>query len=310
MILSVSRRTDIPHYYASWFYGRLREGTVCVRNPVSPHQISRIRLSPDTIDCIVFWTKNPDGMLSGLSELDPYPYYFQFTLTGYGKEIEPALADKRSLLSIFQSLSRKVGKERVVWRYDPIFLSPRYSIPYHLHAFREIARELCGYTDTVVISFLDIYAKIKKWVSEQGVVVPDEEQMLEMGMAMSRIAAGNGMHIMSCAEKADLIRAGVEKGCCVDKARIERLMGKPICAVKDKAQRAACGCIESVDIGAYNTCSSGCAYCYANTKKAGSSYAAFQYDSTSPLLCSQIGAEDRVYDRRVSQLQTEQIRLF
>ena len=136
MILSVSRRTDIPHYYASWFYGRLREGTVCVRNPVSPHQISRIRLSPDTIDCIVFWTKNPDGMLSGLSELDPYPYYFQFTLTGYGKEIEPALADKRSLLSIFQSLSRKVGKERVVWRYDPIFLSARYSIPYHLHAFR------------------------------------------------------------------------------------------------------------------------------------------------------------------------------
>ena len=116
MILSVSRRTDIPNYYSDWFYNRIREGYVYVRNPMNPHQISRIALSPETVDCIVFWTKNPEPMFERLEELSAYSYYFQFTLTGYGKEIECNIPHKKEkMIPIFQRLSEKIGSNRVVW---------------------------------------------------------------------------------------------------------------------------------------------------------------------------------------------------
>ena len=140
MILSVSRRTDVPNYYSDWFIHRIGEGFLYVRNPLNSHQISRIDLSPDVVDCIVFWTKNPANMIEKLESLQDYKYYFQFTLTGYGKEIEPALPDKRTeLIPTFIRLSEKIGKEKVIWRYDPILISKRYTADYHLKAFEEIA---------------------------------------------------------------------------------------------------------------------------------------------------------------------------
>ena len=136
MILSVSRRTDIPNYYSDWFYNRIKEGFLYVRNPFNPHQISRIDLSSQVVDCIVFWTKNPANMLARLDELQAYKYYFQFTLTGYGRDIEPNLPDKRNeLIATFQKLSEKIGKEKVIWRYDPILINERYTVEYHLNAF-------------------------------------------------------------------------------------------------------------------------------------------------------------------------------
>ena len=122
MILSVSRRTDIPNYYSEWFINRIREGYLYVRNPMNFHQISKIDLSPRIVDCIVFWTKNPLPLMDQLDELKDYKYYFQFTLTGYGKDIEPGLPDKKKeMTDIFRRLSEKTGKEKVIWRYDPIF---------------------------------------------------------------------------------------------------------------------------------------------------------------------------------------------
>lgn len=163
MILSVSRRTDIPNYYSDWFYNRIREGYVYVRNPMNPHQISRIVLSPEIVDCIVFWTKNPEPMFERLEELSAYPYYFQFTLTGYGKEIECNIPHKKEkMIPIFQRLSEKIGSNRVVWRYDPILFTPIYTPEYHIRAFRQIATALSGYTNHCVISFVDTYAKTGK----------------------------------------------------------------------------------------------------------------------------------------------------
>ncbi|MFQ7551470.1 MAG: DUF1848 family protein [Blautia marasmi] len=122
MILSVSRRTDVPAYYSDWFFERIEAGYACVRNPVSRHQVSRISLAPEVVDCIVFWTKNPAPMLERLSLLKGYMYYFQFTLTGYGRDVEPGLPDKkRVLIPAFRSLAGSLGAERVIWRYDPIF---------------------------------------------------------------------------------------------------------------------------------------------------------------------------------------------
>ena len=140
MILSVSRRTDIPNYYSEWFFNRLKDGFLYVRNPMNFHQISEIKISPDVVDCIVFWTKNPLPMMERLDELEAYNYYFQFTLTGYGNDVERNLPNKKtSVIPIFQELSNKIGKEKVVWRYDPIFFSNRYNVQYHLKAFRSIA---------------------------------------------------------------------------------------------------------------------------------------------------------------------------
>ena len=123
MILSVSRRTDIPNYYAEWFINRVKEGFLYVKNPMNEHQVSKILINPEVVDCIVFWTKNPEGMMKYLDELKEYMYYFQFTLTGYGKDIERNVPDKKKvMIPRFQELSKRIGKERVIWRYDPIFL--------------------------------------------------------------------------------------------------------------------------------------------------------------------------------------------
>lgn len=163
MILSVSRRTDIPNYYSEWFYNRIKEEFLYVRNPMNPHQISKIDLSPDVVDCIVFWTKNPEPMINRLDELAAYHYYFQFTLTGYGKEIECNVPHKRErMIPVFQELSKRIGKQKVIWRYDPIIFTKTYTPEYHLKAFEQIAMALRGYTEKCVISFVDVYAKNKK----------------------------------------------------------------------------------------------------------------------------------------------------
>ena len=163
MILSVSRRTDIPNYYSEWFYNRIKEGYLYVRNPMNAHQISKIILSPEVVDCIVFWTKNPEPMFSRLDELDAYQYYFQFTLTGFGNDIECNVPHKKEhMIPVFQKLAKRIGKQKMIWRYDPIIFTDKYTPEYHLKAFRQIAEELNGYTSKCVISFVDIYTKNRK----------------------------------------------------------------------------------------------------------------------------------------------------
>ena len=192
MILSVSRRTDIPNYYSDWFIARIKEGFLYVRNPMNAHQISRIDLSPEVVDCIVFWTKNPANMIEKLEDLKRYMYYFQFTLTGYGRDVEPNLPNKREeLIPTFKRLSEKIGKERVIWRYDPILISKRYTMNYHLQAFEEIADNLADYTERVVISFVDFYSKTKRNARGLGIRQITDEEMLEVAGKKGQIAFKN-----------------------------------------------------------------------------------------------------------------------
>ena len=235
MILSVSRRTDIPNYYSEWFLNRIKEGFLYVRNPMNAHQVSRIDLAPELVDCIVFWTKNPLPMMDRLGELREYPYYFQFTLTGYGKDIEPNLPDKRTvLIEAFRELSRRIGKEKVIWRYDPILFTERYTEAYHVRAFGEIAGALRGYTDRVVISFVDLYAKTNKNMKGIGMVDQEKEMLVKFASELSQIAGQNGMKIASCAESIDLTSCGIEHNSCIDKQLVERIIGCKISASKDK----------------------------------------------------------------------------
>ena len=311
MILSVSRRTDIPNYYSEWFFNRLKDGFLYVRNPMNFHQISEIKISPDVVDCIVFWTKNPLPMMERLDELEAYNYYFQFTLTGYGNDVERNLPNKKtSVIPIFQELSNKIGKEKVVWRYDPIFFSNRYNVQYHLKAFRSIAEALSGYTEKCVISFLDIYPKNKKNMDNLLSYDLSDSELREFAKELSNIAKENHIKIGSCAEKIDLDEYGIIHNSCIDKELIEKIIGCKLKINKDKNQRIECGCVESVEVGTYNTCKNGCVYCYANYS-AKSVESNFQkYDPLSPLLCGHIEKDDKISTRKVVSLKETQISIF
>lgn len=311
MILSVSRRTDVPNYYSDWFINRLKEGFLYVRNPMNTHQISRINLSPEVIDCIVFWTKNPANMLGKLEYLQDYAYYFQFTLTGYGRDIEPNLPDKRKeLIPAFQKLSEKIGKEKVIWRYDPILLSDKYTADYHLRAFEEIAGNLAGYTEKAVISFVDLYEKTWRNTRGLGIRLVTEKEMMGLAAEMAQIASKYNLEIESCAEQWDFQKVGIQRGSCIDKKLIERIIGCRLTGQKDKNQRKECGCFESVEVGAYNTCLNGCRYCYANFSDEKVKENIKLYSQDAPLLCGNIGPDDKITDRKMKSLKNIQLSFF
>jgi hypothetical protein len=290
MILSVSRRTDIPNYYSDWFFNRIREGFLCVRNPMNARQISRISLAPESVDGIVFWTKNPEPMLDRLDELAAYHYYFQFTLTGYGKDIEPGIPDKKEkMLSVFQRLSGIVGIRRVIWRYDPILFTEKYTPEYHIRAFEQIAAALNGYTSKCVISFVDRYVKNRKVMEMLRAYDLERAEFSGFVRKIAEIARANGMEAASCAEEMDLSLYGIGHNSCVDRQLLEELAGREIKAKKDRNQRPACGCAESTDVGAYNTCRNGCVYCYANYSRESVAASCRRCDPFSPLLCGTAG---------------------
>lgn len=306
MILSVSRRTDIPNYYSDWFLNRLGEGFLYVRNPMNPRQISKIELSPEVVDCIVFWTKNPEPMLKRLGELDTYPYYFQFTLTGYGRDIEPGVPDKReNVIPTFQRLSKTIGPSRVIWRYDPILFTPVYTPEYHLRAFSCIAEALKGYTNRCVISFVDRYAKNSKSLQQLGAYELPQQELEVFATQISVIAAENGMTVTSCAEKMNLDHCGIGHSSCIDRQLIEEIIGCALTAGKDRNQRPECGCVESVEVGTYDTCKNGCLYCYANSSTKQVARISQDYDPSSPLLCGRVADGDRVTERKVSSLRAD-----
>lgn len=311
MILSVSRRTDIPNYYSEWFFNRIKERFAYVRNPMNPHQVSRIDLSPEVVDCIVFWTKNPKPIIKRLDELAGYDYYFQFTLTGYGKDVERNLPDKKKeLIPVFQELSAKAGRERVIWRYDPIIFTRRYTPEYHLKAFGQIAGSLQGCTEKCVISFVDLYAKNKKGMETLGAFEIEKAELMEFAGEISKIARENGMSTGSCAECLDLDQCGIEHNSCIDRTLIEKITGSRLQAAKDKNQRPECGCVESVDIGTYNTCKNGCIYCYANGSEENIAKNCSIYAPESPILCGLQDERDRITERKVNSFKERQLCFF
>lgn len=311
MILSVSRRTDIPNYYSEWFFNRIKDGFVYARNPMNAHQVSKVDITPEVVDCIVFWTKNPEPMIDRLDELAAYHYYFQFTLTGYGKDMECNVPHKKKeMIPIFQKLSEKIGMQKVIWRYDPILFTKKYTPEYHLKAFEQIASALKGYTEKCVISFVDVYAKNKKSMESLDYYEIGTEDLLPFAEKVSAIARENGMIIGSCAESMDLDKCGIEHNCCIDKALIENIIGCRLKADKDKNQRKECGCMESVEIGTYDTCKNGCRYCYANYSEESVEKNCSKYDPESPILCGTLDENDKITERKVKSLKERQVSFF
>ncbi|MDD6790343.1 MAG: DUF1848 domain-containing protein, partial [Lachnospira sp.] len=226
MIINTGQRTDIPAFYAEWLVNRLKEGFVCVRNPFNPKQVSRYELNPSVVDGIGFCTKNPEPMFPYMDLLSEYGQYWFVTITPYGRDIEPNVPDKHHLLEVFRHLSQIVGKERIGWRYDPIFVSERYTSAYHIRAFSKMAEALSGSTDTVVISFIDLYRKVRRNFPQAKDVKRDEK--LELGKKMIRIAAENGMRLVTCAEGRELEAYGADGSGCMSVSAWERAIGKKL----------------------------------------------------------------------------------
>ena len=273
MIISVSRRTDIPAFYAKCFMNRIREGYCTVPNPFNPKQVSRIPLKPEDVDVIVFWTRYARPLLPFLKELNDrgYRYYFLYTLMDNPRVLDPKTPSHQRSLNTFRELSHRIGKEKVVWRYDPIVFSTITNSNFHKETYQRIAEALKGHTSRSVISIVDIYRKAAKrlrQMEKQGVCItePTKENLGHLMKSLSVSAGANGMEIQTCAEKPDLTLHDVPPGKCIDDRLIRKVFGLDVTQRKDPSQRAACGCVASRDIGMYDTCLFGCAYCYATTR--------------------------------------------
>lgn len=290
MIISASRRTDIPAFYADWFYNRLGEGYCTVFNPFNRNQVRYVSLKPEDVDVIVFWTRNTRPFIDRLSVLDDIGihYYFQYTLVDYNKSIETRVPDREKLLYEFLRLSDKIGPERVIWRYDPIIISEEYTPAIHIESFNRLARQLDGKTHRVVISIVDYYKKTLRnmsAISKQNKL--DEHPELQSSFGdfinkISQVSHSYGLEIESCSEPINLKPYGVAPGKCIDDKYIQKIFNLNVERKKDPGQRKECGCVKSIDIGVYDTCLHGCQYCYAtkNHEVAKRNYDV--HDSNSP----------------------------
>lgn len=270
MIISASRRTDIPAFYAEWFMHRVREGDCDVVNPYRADQVSRVSLRAEDVDAIVFVTRNARPLLPHLAELDErgLRYYFQYTLTGYPRQLEantPAVPDA---LDTLHRLVEHIGLERLIWRYDPVLLTTLTPPAFHVKQFARLAAALDGLTRRVTVSIMDDYrwvtARLKR-LEEEGIARLGiaEEELGHVMRSLSAAARGHGMEIFSCAEPIDLQPYGIAPGKCIDDAYLRCTFGIDVTRRKDPSQRKPCGCIVSKDIGMYDTCIHGCVYCYA-----------------------------------------------
>lgn len=347
MIINTGQRTDIPAFYAEWFANRLKAGSVCVRNPFDPQQVSRYRLDPEVVDVIGFCTKNPAPMLPYLDLLRDYGQIWHVTITPYGRDIEPNVPDKRVVMEAFKKLSARVGSRACVWRYDPILLLPGtpgpasaggisgpasvggtpgpasaggtsspasargtpgpaavggisipgesgYSVQYHIEAFAQMAAELEGYTDTVVISFIDMYQKVLRNFPEVRAV--PMEQRREIAESVIRTAGEHGMTVRPCGEGTWMERYGADCSGCNTIAMYERAAGCRLTVPAFRPVREECACYLSCDIGAYDSCGHLCRYCYANRDAARVRSALENHDPASPFLIGKEAPGDVIHD--------------
>ncbi len=311
MILSASRRTDIPAFYLDWFFNRLNEGYVLVRNPMNYFQVSKVNLNKDLIDCIVFWTKDPTNILNRLNELEGYNYYFQITINPYGRDIERNV-DKGRVIYSFKKLSKKIGKEKTIWRYDPVIFTEDMDLDYHIDVFEKLCKELSGYTEKCVIGFLDLYVKTKKNMKDINLLQLKSEKIIDTTKELNKVANRHNIKLESCSEEIDFSDMGIERSKCIDDKLISRIIGEEIYIEKDKNQRPICGCVNSIDIGMYNTCNHACLYCYANYSDDVVKNSILRHDKYSPFLIGNYTKEDKISERKVVSYRSrvKQLKMF
>ena len=293
MIINTGGRTDTVQYYSDWLLRRFAEGYVLSRNPLFPDKVTHYELTPDKVDCVVFCSKNYKPILPRLREItDRFPAYFYYTITAYGKDVEPGVPSIEESIETLKELSALVGKERVAWRYDPVLLTREYTIRRHLDTFPWMARELAPYIDRCIFSFVEMYKKLETNMPEIIPMSETERDALARGLGAA--AAKLGMVIQTCGTNGDYTRYGIHASGCITLSILGKANHMEFRNLKHKGMREGCHCMESRDIGAYDTCLNGCKYCYAN-KNPRKAFENYEYhDPASPLLLGHLRPDDIV----------------
>lgn len=294
MILFASGRTDIPAFYSNWFINRVEAGFVDVRNPFNQKLVSRIYFSD--VDLIMFCSKNPLPMINKLDILN-VPVLFHVTITPYGKDVEPNIPDKRLIIEGVKKLSLVLGIDNVVVRYDPIFLSDKYNVDYHIKAFDKLCKNLNGYVNKIIVSFMDEYKNVRSNKNILKYRAITKEDHKKIGEAFSKSAMDNGMSVQTCFEDEDLTQYGFVKGECLSHELAYILTGKKFKSSNVRKEKK-CECVQMVDIGDYNSCMHMCKYCYANYDEKAVSNNFERHDDNSSLLIGSIQRDDVIKVRK------------
>lgn len=294
MILFASGRTDIPAFYSNWFINRVKAGFVDVRNPFNQNLISRINFSD--VDLIMFCSKNPLPMIDKLKILK-VPVLFHVTITPYSKDIEPNIPDKRLIIEGIKKLSLVLGIDNVVLRYDPIFLSDKYNVDYHIRAFDKLCKNLNGYVNKIIVSFMDEYKNVRSNKNILKYRTFTREDYKKIGEAFSKSAMDNGMSVQTCFEDNDLTEYGFVKGECLSHELAYILTGKKFKSSNVRKEKK-CQCVQMVDIGDYNSCMHMCKYCYANYDEKAVSSNFERHDDNSSLLIGSVQSDDVIKVRK------------
>lgn len=293
MIISASRRTDIPAFHSEWMMNRLRAGSVLVRNPMSRNLLYRVDLTRRNVDCIIFLTKDPGPMVPHLRELGSmgHMYLFQVTLTPYGRAIEPGLRPKRDINDSCIEISERIGRDRMTWRYDPVIFNPSMSLDYHRRKFEMLCGEASKWTDRCIFRFVDTYGKLSRF-QEAGVIRSiTKSEMVAFAKMASKIAEDHGILLTSCCTTMDMEQYGVTCRGCYDRETM-RSLGIPYESM-DSPLRDGCRCVKTIDIGEYDTCDHGCIYCYANRSDPTTRLSRI-YDPDSEILWGEVTPRDTI----------------
>lgn len=294
MILFASGRTDIPAFYSNWFINRVKAGFVDVRNPFNQKLVSRIYFSD--VDMIMFCSKNPLPMINKLDILK-VPVLFHVTITPYSKDVEPNIPDKRLIIDGVKKLSLVLSIDNVVVRYDPIFLSDKYNVDYHIRAFDKLCKNLNGYVNKIIVSFMDEYKNVRSNKNILKYRAFTREDYKKIGEAFSKSAHDNGMSVQTCFEDEDLTQYGFVKGECLSHELAYILTGKKFKSSNVRKEKK-CECVQMVDIGDYNSCMHMCKYCYANYDEKVVSSNFERHDDNSSLLIGSIQSDDVIKVRK------------
>lgn len=291
MILNTGARTDTVQYFTPWLLKRFEEGFVLVRNPLFPSKVSRYELTPEKVDCVEFCSKNYKPILPHLHKItERFNTHFHYTITAYGKDIEPGVPGIDESIETLLELEKIVGKKRICWRYDPVLLTKNYTIQTHKETFEYMAKRLSAHVDRCIFSFVEIYKKLE--VNMPELIPFTQTDMIEIARNLGETAARHKLYIQTCGTNGDYSEFGIHKSGCMTLEMIGGANGIEFRNLKHKGMRGGCHCIESRDIGAYETCLNGCRYCYANKnhEKALQNYAL--HNPNSPLLLGDLKEDD------------------
>lgn len=294
MIINTGARTDTAQWYAPWLLRRFEEGYVLVRNPLFPQKVSRYELDPTVVDCVEFCSKNYAPLLPRLHEITSrFNTHFHYTITAYGPDIEPEVPCLQESVETLYELERQVGAQRICWRYDPVLLSSDYTVERHLDTFSWLAERLSGHVDRCIFSFVEMYQKLERNFPELKPIGPEDRDRLAAGLGA--IAAKHGIPIQTCGNNGHWPQYGIAASGCTTLTMLGKANDVAFRNLKHKGQRAGCGCFESRDIGAYDSCPNGCRYCYANRDHTKALYNYLHaHDPKSPLLLGHLRDGDEV----------------